>query len=94
MTKPGAAQVNELLEAVKAAGITGELPPGDWYTPLALAEQLGLSDTTVRRRLIQLEREGKAERILIAGKIGGKATYWRFIKRTQNSNGRTRKGNI
>jgi DNA-binding GntR family transcriptional regulator len=53
------ATVNEqVLEALRAAVITGELPPGTLHSVHTLAGQLGVSRTPVREALIKLAQLG------------------------------------
>lgn len=53
------ATVNEqVLDALRAAVITGELPPGTLHSVHTLAEQLGVSRTPVREALIKLAQLG------------------------------------
>ena len=48
----------QVLDALRAAVITGELPPGTLHSVQALATQLGVSRTPVREALIKLAQQG------------------------------------
>jgi DNA-binding GntR family transcriptional regulator len=53
------ASVNaQVLDALRAAVITGELPPGTLHSVHTLAAQLGVSRTPVREALIKLAEQG------------------------------------
>ena len=53
------ASVNaQVLDALRAAVITGELPPGTLHSVATLAGQLGISRTPVREALIKLAQQG------------------------------------
>jgi DNA-binding GntR family transcriptional regulator len=56
---PETASVNaQVLSALRAAVITGELAPGSLYSVQTLADQLGVSRTPVREALIKLAQQG------------------------------------
>jgi DNA-binding GntR family transcriptional regulator len=48
----------QVLDALRAAVITGELPPGTLHSVHTLAGQLGVSRTPVREALIKLAQQG------------------------------------
>jgi DNA-binding GntR family transcriptional regulator len=48
----------QVLDALRAAVITGELPPGTLHSVQTLATQLGVSRTPVREALIKLAQQG------------------------------------
>jgi DNA-binding GntR family transcriptional regulator len=50
-------------EAICASLSSGRIKPGDWLRQVAVAEELGVSQATVRDALNQLVIEGLAERI-------------------------------
>jgi DNA-binding GntR family transcriptional regulator len=56
--RPTATVNAQVLEALRAAVITGELPPGTLHSVHTLAEQLGVSRTPVREALIKLAEQG------------------------------------
>ena len=48
----------QVLDALRAAVITGELQPGTLHSVQTLATQLGVSRTPVREALIKLSQQG------------------------------------
>ncbi|MGW1881441.1 GntR family transcriptional regulator [Streptomyces sp. NPDC001970] len=51
----------QILEALRAALVTGELAPGEIYSAPALGERFGVSATPVREAMQQLSLEGAVE---------------------------------
>ncbi len=56
--RPTATVNAQVLDALRAAVITGELPPGTLHSVHTLAGQLGVSRTPVREALIKLAQQG------------------------------------
>ncbi|MYW64250.1 FCD domain-containing protein [Streptomyces sp. SID8379] len=51
----------QVLDALRAALVSGELAPGEVYSAPALGERFGVSATPVREAMQQLAREGSVE---------------------------------
>ncbi|MGW2560364.1 GntR family transcriptional regulator [Streptomyces sp. NPDC001514] len=57
----------QILEALRAALVTGELTPGEIYSAPVLGERFGVSATPVREAMQQLSLEGAVEVVLNRG---------------------------
>jgi DNA-binding GntR family transcriptional regulator len=57
----------QVLDALRAALVTGELKPGEVYSAPALGERFGVSATPVREAMQQLALEGAVEVVLNRG---------------------------
>ncbi|MEU6479918.1 GntR family transcriptional regulator [Streptomyces sp. NPDC047017] len=57
----------QVLDALRAALVTGELRPGEVYSAPALGERFGVSATPVREAMQQLTLEGAVEVVLNRG---------------------------
>lgn len=51
----------QVLDALRAALVSGDLAPGEVYSGPALGERFGVSATPVREAMQQLAREGAVE---------------------------------